>query len=341
VVAVGLSQIGEFSFILGESGMTLNLLGTDQYSLILAGALISITLNPLMYRLMSPLEQLLRRVPLFWRRLDLNKPLPPSGEEELKNHVVIIGYGRVGRHLVDVLESLNIPQLVIETDAERIEALNQRNTNTLYGDAANSEVITHAGLGHAKALVITVPDEDAVAMIISAAKDIRPDLPIIARAASDEGLRHLAKLGAQHIIHPELEGGLEMVHHPLLQLGYPLREVHEYAEAVRRDRYDIVINTTEEHRSLHDLLRAFDSIEITWLQLDENSPLAGQTLSEANIRSRSGASIVAIIRDNHLVANPKSSTIFSAGDRVGIIGENEQIEQARRILDGEANPHTL
>lgn len=78
-----------------------------------------------------------------------------------------------------------------------------------------------------------------------------------------------------------------------------------------------------------------DSIEITWLQLDENSPLSGQTLAGANIRSRSGASVVAMIRNNRLVANPKSSTTFAARDRIGIIGENNQIELAMRLLEDE------
>ena len=141
-------------------------------------------------------------------------------------------------------------------------------------------------------------------------------------------------MGANHIVQPELEGGLELVHHTLLSLGFPLREVHQYAEAVRRDHYDIDISSDDEHRTLHDLLRAFDGIEITWMGIARHSPLAGQTLAEANIRSRTGASVVALIRDQQLIANPKSMTVFEAGDRIGVIGENEQIEAAQRLAGG-------
>lgn len=332
VVAVGLSQIGEFSFIIGQTGMALNMLDTNQYSLILAGSLISITLNPFMYWLMPRIERLLQKAPKFWRQLDLNKPIPPVDREYLQDHVVIIGYGRVGKHLVDVLESLNVPRLVIETDASEIEALNKRKTATLYGDAANSEVITYAGIEKARALVITVPEEATTAMVVTAARDINPDIPIIARAATQEGVQSLFKLGAQHVVHPELEGGLEMIHHTLLRLGYPLREVHEYAESVRRDCYDTEVRSDDEHRSLHDLLMAFEGIEITWMQMDDTCPLVGQSLAEVNLRAKSGASIVAMIRDNHLTANPKSGTVFQPGDRVGLIGEKDQIEAARRII---------
>lgn len=332
VVAVGLSQVGEFSFIIGQGGVSLNLLSPNQYSLILAASLISITINPFMYRLLPVLERTLRRVPGFWRQLESNRPLPELDEQQLRDHVVIIGYGRVGKHLVKVLTTLDVPQLVIESDVERVEELNQQGIATLYGDAANSEVITHAGLANARALVVTVPQETASAMVVSSARNLNPNLPVIVRAASAEGVHHLFSLGANHVVHPELEGGLGMVHDTLLQLGYPLREVHAYARSVRRDAYNIESISSDEHRSLHDLVSAADSIEITWLQLSEESPLVGQTLGDSDIRSRTGASVIALIRDNRLIANPKSSHDFRAGDRVGLIGEAEQIETARSWL---------
>ncbi len=269
--------------------------------------------------------------------MELSKPLPEINTEQLAGHVVIIGYGRIGKHMVDVLKLLNVPLLVIELDIERIEALNNDQIATLYGDAANSEVITHAHLSSARALVVTVPDETSATIVVASARNLNPELPIIARAATEEGVHNLAELGADRIVHPELEGGLEIVHHTLLELGFPLRQVHEYAEAVRRDQYEIQINSTDEHRSLHDLLIATDSIEITWLTLSEDSPIAGQTLLEANIRSRSGASVVALIRENQLIANPKSSTRFEAGDRIGLIGEKEQIDTAQGWLSSEVD----
>jgi monovalent cation:H+ antiporter-2, CPA2 family len=339
VIAVGLSQVGEFSFILGQEGVALELLSQEQYSLILAAALISITLNPFLYKLLPWLERTLRRVPGFWRKLEANKPVPEVNPETLTGHVVIIGYGRIGRHLVTVLRQLDVPVLVIEMEMEQIDALNSEGIATLYGDAANSEVITHAHLSHARALVTTTAEESATAIIIASARALNPQLPIIARASSEPGVRELVALGADRIIHPELEGGLEIVHHTLLLLGYPLREVHAYAEAVRRDQYEWQVNSTEEHRSLHDMVSAADSIEISWVTLDEASPITGKTLLESNVRARTGASVVALLREQQLIANPKSSTEFYAGDRLGLIGEQEQIAAAVDwLVGGEAVP---
>lgn len=336
VIAVGLSQIGEFSFILGQGGLNTRILDPNQYSLILAASLISITINPFMYRLLSRFEGILQQVPGFWKKLDLSKPLVEIDENELTDHVVIVGYDRVGRHMVDVLKLLHVSILVIESDVEKVNALNEQHVATLYGDASNSEVITHAHLERARALVVTVPNESAAFMIVASAERLNPGLPIIARASTREGVRQLDALGAEYVVHPELEGGLEIVHHTLLQLGYPLREVHEYSESVRRDHYETRINSTDEHRSLHDLILATEDIEIVWVRLEEGSPLVGQMLKEANIRERTGASVVALIREDRLIANPKSQTIFEAGDRVGLIGEREQVETAREwLISGE------
>ncbi len=332
VVAAGLSQIGEFSFIVGQAGVTLGLLDQSQYSLILAGALLSIMFNPIMYRLIRPTERWLQKVPRFWKVMDRQGVTPSAIEESIENHVVIVGYGRVGRHIITLSGELGIPHLVVEADSQRVEELDRQNVPTLYGDAANSEVLTHAGLKRARALVVAGPDEDANALIVTAARDLAPELPIIARAASEDGTKRLADLGAQDVIHPELEGGLEIVRHTLLELGFPSQEIYRYTDAVRRDHYDMGLNTEEEHRLLHELLEAANSLEVHWFRLTEGNLLVGQTLAQANVRARTGASVIAILREGHLIANPKSMTVFEVGDRVGLIGETGEIEAAQKLL---------
>ena len=332
VLAAGLSQIGEFSFILGQEGMELGLLDRDQYSLILAGALLSITLNTPMFRLIHPLEEWLQRFPAVWNLLNRHGPPPVEIEESIKDHVVIVGYGQVGHHIVSLLGQMGIPHLVVDADAERIEELGRQGVPTLFGDAANSEVLTHAGLGRARALVVAGPDEDASELVVAAARDLAPELPIIARAITVEGTKRISQMGSQDVIHPELEGGLEIVRHTLLQLGFPLQEIYQYTDAVRHDHYDLQINTEEEHRLLHDLLDAASSIEIKWFRLPAGNPLIGQTLADANLRSRTGASVVAVLRDRQLMANPKSMTIFQPEDRIGLIGDKEEIQAVEKLF---------
>jgi len=335
VVAAGLSQIGEFSFILGQAGVSLGMLQSDQYSLILAVALISIVLNPSMFRLSAPAERLLRRSPTFWKLLDRHEPLAepmPEMHASITNHVVIVGYGRVGRNIASLLRGLEIPFLVVHADVDQVEELDQQGIPDLYGEAANSDVLVHAGLEHARALVVADPDESTSELVVAAARDLAPELPIIARAASREGIKRLAQLGANDVIHPELEGGLEILRYTLLRLGFPLHEITRYTDVVRQERYDLQSNTEEEHRLLRNLIDAINDIEVTWMRLPEGNQIVGQTLAEVNLRARTGASVVAILRNSQLLANPKSNTVFEVGDRIGLIGDQEQMEAVGQLL---------
>lgn len=333
VVSAGLSQIGEFSFILGSAGIYLGILDQDQYSMILASALLSIIINPLMFRLIQPLEKLTQGIPFLQKRSQIDPSAgPPSSEISLREHIVIVGYGRVGKHIVSLLTEMDIPCLVVDSEAERINELNGRRIPNLFGDAANSEILTHTGLEHARALVVAGPDEDASALVVTAARDLAPELPIIARAASEEGIKHLSDLGAQVVIHPELEGGLELVRLTLTQLGFPLQEIYRYTDAVRRDHYDLHIDTEEEHRLMRELINAANGIEVKWILLPEQSPIVGQSLADADLRSKTGASVVAILRNDQLLANPKSITVFQVGDRVGVIGDEEEMKSIQQVI---------
>jgi len=335
IVAAGLSQIGEFSFILGQAGVTLGLLTPEQYALILAGSLLSIMVNPLMFRSIKTVERVMQRMsPQLWERFDQHPLQPADLALPREGHVVVVGYGRVGQHIVNVLERLGVPRLVIEIDSGRAAEFNARGIPTLFGDAANSDVLIHAGLERARALVVTLPDETATEMVVAAARKIAPNLPIIARAATTKGVGRLLNLGAHDVIHPELEGGLEVMRHTLLCLGYPATQVQGYTDAVRRDEYDTTVSSDAEHQALDQMVRAARGIEIAWRLVSEQSPIVGQTLAEANIRARTGASVIALIRNQQLIANPKSSTVFQAGDLLGLIGDREQIAAAEQLLSG-------
>lgn len=337
VTAVSLSQIGEFSFILGQAGVVLGFLTSEQYSLILAVALISITLNPAMFRLYQPAEKLLRRFPRLGQLLERHsaQSVPPVETHAVtKGQVVIVGYGRVGQQIASLLRGMGLPYMVLHADANQVEELKRQGVPNLYGDAANPQVLGHAGLEHARALVVVGPDEAVSELVVATARDLAPKLPIVARAVTRTGVKRLAELGAQDVIHSELEGGLEVLRHTLLHLGFPLQEIYQYTDAVRHDQYDWQVNTAEEQRLLKNLINALNNIGVTWVSLAPDSPLVGQSLEESNLRARTGASVIAILRNKQLMANPKSSTIFEAHDQIGLIGDKEHIEVAERLLVG-------
>jgi CPA2 family monovalent cation:H+ antiporter-2 len=332
LVGLGIAQIGEFSFIAGRAGVDSGMLKPEQYSLILAAALFSITVNPFLFRSVGRIERLVLAVPWLGRRLAPRPPEVVAASPGDEAHVVVVGCGRVGGHIVDVLGSIGVPRLVVESDADKLDDLHRRAIPVLFGDAANSDILKHARLESARALVVTIPDETAAAVVVAGAKQLAPDLPMIARAATQAGMRHLSELGAMDVIHPELEGGLEIVRHTLLRLGFPGREIQKYTDVVRRENYDTEIQSPEEHRALHLLLEAGDHVEIAWVTLPEGSRLAGQSLLAADLRARTGATVVAIRREQTLLTNPAPEFRLLVGDQLALIGEGSQVGAAETLL---------
>ena len=331
VVAAGSSQIGEFSFILGQTGLSLGLLGKDQYSLILAAALLSIVANPLMLRAIDPMERGLRKFKLVWRWLNRYGEAHAPVDASVADHVVVVGYGRVGTHTVDVLGELKIPYLVIDSRIERIERLAKKGVPTLLGDTANSDILEHAALRRARLLVVTLPEEAATELTVAAARDIAPQLPIIARAATRNGVKRLSELGANLVIHPELEGGLQVIRHTLLHLGFPMQEVRRFAETVRKEHYDVLVKSQGEQKLLRELLDASELLDISWRKIPENCPLVGKTQAETLMRIHTGANVVAIMREGRLLLNPSMDTVFLAADRLGLLANAEQVEAVDRM----------
>jgi CPA2 family monovalent cation:H+ antiporter-2 len=169
-------------------------------------------------------------------------------------------------------------------------------------------------------------------MVASAARRLAPNLPIIARAATRSGVQRLTKQGVQDVIYPEFEGGLEVVRHTLLTLGYPATQVLSYTDAVRHDQYDTTVSSAAERRSLDQLRKTMRGMEIVWRRLHAQSPIIGQTLAEADLRARTGASVIVIIRAGQSLPNPKSSTRFMLDDLLGVIGDTSQITRLDAIL---------
>ena len=333
VVAAGRSQIGEFSFIVGQSGLALGLLTDSEYSLILAGAIVSIMINPLMMALVEPTERALRRRPALWRLIDRRAAelLPPP--EGMSNHVVIVGCGRVGRHIAETLARLEIPRIVIESDPIVVDKLHELGVPVLYGEAGNSEILAHASLTKARVLVITLPNDPAVLAVVAAARIQAPDLHIIARASTWDGAKRLRADGAGEVVRPELEGGVEIVRRTLLELDLPVREVQRYTDLVREEGIDESERPSlDRTKILRDLVTATHDLEIGWISVTPDSPLAGRRIADASLREAVGVSVVAISRTGGVISNPGPDVIFVPGDRVAVIGEPEQLSLAEVVF---------
>lgn len=217
-VAAGLSQIGEFSFILAGLGFSLGLLPPEGQSFILAGALLSITINPFIFRLVNPLSGWLQAADWFTRSVehphDKLTRLPVELDEViLKDHVVIVGYGRVGRIIAPELEQAHIPYLIVEQNREYVQELRQQALSAIYGDAAVPGVLEHTHLDRARLLVVATPDALLARQIIELARTVNPTIDTVVRTHSDESKRSFESIEVGLAVMGERELALRMVRH--------------------------------------------------------------------------------------------------------------------------------
>ena len=224
VIAASLAQIGEFSFILAALGVSLGLLPKDGQGLILAGALFSIALNPIVFRALAPLERWLSSTPGWARRLDpAESPLaelPMATEAKyLSRQVVLVGWGRVGKRITDALVADQVPFVVAEENREFVETLRERGIPAVWGDATEPSVLVQAHIKDARALVIATPETFQVRRMVEIARTLNPDIQILVRSHNFEEAKLLEREGAGTVFVGEHELANSMVRHLLKVVG--------------------------------------------------------------------------------------------------------------------------
>ncbi|HEY9016686.1 MAG TPA: cation:proton antiporter, partial [Gemmatimonadales bacterium] len=190
-VGASLAQIGEFSFILAALGVELGLLPKEGQSLVLAGALISITLNPLFFAAIEPIQRWVRKRSDLARKLERrDDPLAelPSSVDvaTLTGHVVLVGYGRVGTRIAAAMTEQGIPFVVVEINREAVERLRKQRVHAVLGDAGEAEVLIQAHVARASLLVVATPDTVKLRTVVEIARTLNPRIRIMLRTHSDE-----------------------------------------------------------------------------------------------------------------------------------------------------------
>ncbi|WAC22619.1 YbaL family putative K(+) efflux transporter [Blastomonas sp. SL216] len=198
-IACSLAQIGEFSFILASLGTSLGVLPAEARDLILAGAIISIFVNPFLFSWVMRMQQ---------RFSDADAL---SGQGPAGGHIVIIGHGRVGQHVAAALQQEPGSLVVIEDNPDKLAKAQADGLATVRGDAVDNGILEKAGIGRASALILAIPEGYEAGAIHQRARSLNPDLKVIARAHSEDEYAHLARLGVRHIVRAEQETARRMV----------------------------------------------------------------------------------------------------------------------------------
>jgi CPA2 family monovalent cation:H+ antiporter-2 len=246
-VAVALAQIGEFSFLLADEARRHQLLPTEGYSLLVACALLSITVNPLLFRLVDPLEKWLRGKPRFWRALsrrseaggaELNLEMQTRrirGDQGEVRPVaaVIVGYGPVGQTASRILKEFGVRPVVVDLNLDTVRRLAESGGLAVYGDATQRDILEAAGIQEAKYLLVTVPEVLVRTVVILAAKNLNPNLRVFARARYLQERAWLEEVGATGVVTEEGETALGLAVLLLREVGADEDRIREEVRTIR------------------------------------------------------------------------------------------------------------
>jgi CPA2 family monovalent cation:H+ antiporter-2 len=223
-VGASLAQIGEFSFILAALGVSLGLLPTEGQSLILAGALISISLNPLLFAAIEPAQRWIRSRSHLARALERSDDplaeLPATVNQDLlTGHVLLVGYGRVGSRIAEALTARGLPFVVAEQNRELVEGLRQRNVPAVSGDASDPAVLIQAHVARARLLIVATPNTAGVRKMVETARTLNPRIETLLRTHSDEEAELFRKENLGTVFMGEQELAHAMTRQALIRMG--------------------------------------------------------------------------------------------------------------------------
>ncbi len=231
LVGAGMVQVGEFSFVLAELCLGAGAISEHAYSMILGSSALTIILTPFVFSLTSKLCAKRREAIQVASEGVGQLVMEASGRPK---HVILCGYGRVGRNVARLLERFNVPYIVADLDPKTISVLREKGIPCVYGDAGNSRVLYEVGVRDAAILALAIADPVAVKLAIDHARRINPNLDIIARAHNDFEIEFLQNRNVSEVVRPETEAGIEIARHILCRLGITVAEVEKVITSQRK-----------------------------------------------------------------------------------------------------------
>ncbi len=315
LVGVGLTQIGEFSFILVQVARGAGHVGADVYNATLAAALITILIN----------AALVRTAPAVIARLRGVEAGAAGGGAEPgpAEHVVLCGFGRVGSAVGEALETFGTRFVVIERDPDIVRGLRSRGVPCLFGDAAQPRLLEEAHVARATLVVVALPEMDRARLVVRAVRAVSPQVPVLARAHTASAREALMEAGATEVIEPELEAAATMIRHALRSLVKPQARVLDYLSRFRGAMNPVHAEVGAPSGPAEALPEVYE------VRLGPGA-LADRSLGEARVRERFGVTVVSVERtDGTAVINPSADTRLRPGDRLRVFGLPEQVDALR------------
>lgn len=342
LTGVALAQVSEFSFVLSKLGLSVGLLDDRMNQLFLAVAILSMFCTPALLTAGEKTVALAERfLPPGWLSGRIKEDPRHKAPE---NHTIVVGYSVAGQSLVNTLRQLGIPFVVIENDPIIVRQESDRGLPIFYGDASRQEVLSHAGIGKARLLAVAISDEENGIRTIEMARRLNPSVHVVARARYMTNVEPLIKVGANRVVAEEFAGSLEMVSYVLNEYLMSKDVIDEKLAVLRSDqavKWQALFDSIHPNESSTNLP---SDLSVELRKVVAGAPITGKALFESGLRSKTGATVVAIQRgEGALIPNPRADEVLLSDDVVILMGTPKQLAEAAFMFAPPQPPaqHTL
>jgi CPA2 family monovalent cation:H+ antiporter-2 len=329
-----LAQIGEFSFVLAMAGKSAGLITESLYQLFLSSSVLTMLLTPLIVQLSPNIstwissKKLLERLDRMRKRAE-REGLPPKRE----GHVIIVGFGLNGRNLAEVLKEASVPYVVLEINNDTVIQMKKRGEPMFYGDGTSPEILHKLGITAARMLVVAISDPASTRRIVQVARKENPRLYIIVRTRYAAEVEDLLKLGANEVIPEEFETSIEIFAKVLHHYQVPKNLTIEQIEKIRSRSYEVLRRVDLPAKNLPEKCEILIDIDTETYLVNDRSHASGRSIKELRIRTKTGATVIAVKRGSEIIPSPELEFVFTPGDILYLIGNKESLAKAFALLE--------
>lgn len=328
LAGIGLGQVGEFSFILALAGTNYGLISTNYYNIFLASSIFTMIITPILYQLEPWIAEKYGRVET--KKISERKII----YNDFKDHVIIGGFGVNGKNLARVLKETGIKYIVIELNPDTIKKEKAKGENIVYGDISREDILRFVGSDKAKIIVFAISDPVVTKVGLKNVKKINPHIYSVVRTQYVNEVDELIKLGADEVIPEEFETALQIFRKVLQKYHIPLNIIMQQVTLLRQESYRLMRKDDMDVSVLSHLDEFLAQGLTETFYISENNSNINKTLSELNLRAKTNATIIAIVREGKMLPNPSPNEKLLAGDTLILIGTHQSVDQAIELLSG-------
>ena len=322
----GLAQIGEFSFILAQAGLNYNLIGNGFYEAFLASSIFTMLLTPFIFQIAAPVSR-------GFGKLESVKTDSKVISEDLSNHVIIAGFGLNGRNLARVLKETGIKYIVIELNPETVKKEKSLGENIIYGDITKEEIQNQTNVKSANTIVFAISDPDSLRRGLNLAKKLNPSIFTIVRTRFAADVDDFLALGANEVIPEEFETSIQIFNIVLRRFHIPLNVVMRQSNLLRSETYSLMRKETVGLQSLTNINEFLAAGITETYYIQEENKFINYSLADLNLRARTDAAIIAIVRDKETITNPSGKEVIKPHDTLVITGTHKSVDDAVEYLN--------